>query len=287
LLALFLVLGLTGVATTQEKKAGGDGEKKKTTIKFIFQEPTYKDPELTIEGMKTKATGATREFVTPDLEVGKTYEYTIVAVIDPNNYTTITRTKTITFKAGEEITVDLRQKDEKDRVKIRWVPTPKDIAVQMGKLAKIGKDDVVYDLGCGDGIMIVTAVKELGAKKGVGIDLDPKRVEEANAKAKAEGIDKKIEIRKGDILDVKDISDANVVMLYLADEMNLRLRPMLWKSLKPGARIVSHRFIMGDWKPETTKRVKGEDGDDYVLHVWTITGKEKDGKYDKGNVPSE
>ncbi len=204
-----------------------------------------------------------------------------MAVIDPNNYTTITRTKTVTFKAGKEITVDLKQKDPNDRVKIRWVPTPKDIAKEMAKMAKMGKEDVVYDLGCGDGIMIITAVKELGAKKGVGIDLDPVRVKEATAAAKAAGVDNKIEIRMGDILDVKDISDASVVMLYLADEMNLRLRPMLWKSLKPGSRIVSHRFIMGDWKPDVTKEVKGEDGDEYTLHLWTITGKEKDGKYPK------
>ena len=278
--ALFLLLSLLSPASGQEKK-DDKTEKKTTTIKFIFQTPTHKEPELRIEGVLTKKTGAEREFITPALEVGKNYEYKIEAIIDPNNYTTITRTKVVSFKAGEEITVDLRAKDEKDRVKIRWVPTPKDVAKEMAKLAKIGKEDVVYDLGCGDGIMIITAVKEMKAKKGIGVDIDPKKVKEAQEKAKEEGVDKNIEIRLGDVLDVKDISDASVVMLYMADELNLRLRPMLWKSLKPGSRIVSHRFIMGDWKPESKITVKGEDGDEYSLLLWTVTGKEKDGMYEK------
>src|SRR5262249_26236279 len=95
--------------------------------------------------------------------------------------------------------------------------------------------------------------------------------------AKDAGIADKITVRKGDILDVKNLKDlpeANVVLLYLGNEMNIRLRPILWKMLKPGTRVVSHRFTMGDWKPEKTIMMKGEDGDEYELHLWTITGKE-------------
>jgi len=280
-LAMVVLFGNIGYATAADEKT----DKKPTTIKIQLPENLYKPAEVKIEGVLTKQTNAERIFVTPPLEVGKNYSYKVEAVIEPNNYTKIIRTREVSFKAGEEITVDLRKKDDKiaDDVRIRWVPTPKDIVKKMGELAKIGKEDTVCDLGCGDGIMIVTAVKELGAKKGIGIDVDPKRVSEAKENAKTAGIADKIEIREGNILklDSKDIGEVNVMMLYLGDEMNIRLRPMLWSALKPGTRIVSHRFMMGDWKPEKTITVKGEDNDEYTLNVWTITGKEKDGKFEK------
>ena len=277
LVALAALLCLIGTSFADEKKPA--------TIKVLLQDNLYKEAEVRFEGVVTKQTGSTRSFVTPAIEPGKTYTYKIEAVIEPNNYTKIIRTREVTFKAGETIEVDLRKKDDKiaDDVRIRWVPTPKDIVKEMGKLAKIGKEDVVCDLGCGDGIMIITAVKEMGAKKGLGIEIDPKKVKEAKDNAEASGIKDKIEIREGNILqlDAKDIGDVNVMMLYLGDEMNIRLRPMLWKALKPGTRIVSHRFIIGDWKSDKTVTVKGEDGDEYTLHVWTVTGKEKDGTYEK------
>ncbi|MCE9534126.1 MAG: TIGR03000 domain-containing protein [Planctomycetes bacterium] len=288
LAAFAMLIGLIGSASAQDKadaKADPKTDKKAATIKILLPETLYKPAEVRIEGVLTKQSGAERSFVTPPLDAGKVYIYKVEAVIEPNNYTKIIRTREVNFKAGEELTVDLRKKDDKiaDDVRIRWVPTPKDIVKKMGELAKIGKEDVVCDLGCGDAVMIITAVKEMGAKKGIGIDIDPKRVSEAKENAKTSGIADKIEIREGNILklDAKDLADVNVMMLYLGDEMNIRLRPMLWNALKPGTRIVSHRFIMGDWKPEKTITVKGEDNDEYTLHVWTITGKEKDGKFDK------
>jgi uncharacterized protein (TIGR03000 family) len=275
-LGLFLfACGL--VSQAQEPKAAE--AKKPATIKVLVPEPNYKSTELKIEDLVTKQKGETRTFTTPPLEGGKTYVYKIEITVEPNNYTKIIRKREVSFKAGEEVSLDLRNKDEKfpDDVRIRWVPTPKDIVIKMGELAKIGKDEIVYDLGCGDGIMIITAVKEMGAKKGIGIDIDAKKVVEAKDNAKQAGISDKIEIREGNILtlEAKDIGDANVVMLYLGDEMLARLKPMLQKALKPGTRIVSHRFVMGDdWKPEKTVKVQGEDGDEYELHLWTITGKE-------------
>lgn len=280
-LAALLGLAFTcGTTLAQEK-----GEKKPATIKIVLPDNLYKAAEVRIENVLTKQTGSERSFVTPPLDAGKTYTYKIEATIEPNNYTKIIRTREVTFKAGEELTLDLRKKDDKipDDVRIRWVPTPEDIAVKMGELAKITKNDIVYDCGCGDGTLIITAVKKFGAKKGVGVDIDPKRVADTKKAVEAAGLADKIEVREGNALlqNEKTIGEATVIMTYMGDELNIRFRPVLWNSLKPGARVVSHRFIFGDWKPDKTITVKGEDGDEYVLHVWTITGKEKEGKYEK------
>jgi cyclopropane fatty-acyl-phospholipid synthase-like methyltransferase len=154
----------------------------------------------------------------------------------------------------------------------------------MLKLGKVGKDDVVYDLGCGDGRIVVTAVKKFGAKKGVGIDLDPERIKESNANAKEAVVTDKVEFRLGDVMKIKDLENATVVTLYLGDELNEQLRPILQKRLKPGTRIVSHRFLMGDWKPEKTETVMDR-GSTIRVHLWTIKkadGAEKKEKEEKG-----
>lgn len=226
--------------------------------------------ELKIEGTATKATGLTRDFETPGLDPAKLYEYLFEVSWRPNNYTEITRKKTVQFKGGEEVVVDLTKDDGKDRAKIRYVPTPDDIVAQMVKLAGVGKDDIVFEPGCGDSRITIAAVKA-GAKKGVGIDLDPERVTESKANVKAAGLGDKIDIRLGDALDIKDLGDATVVFLYMGDEFDALIRPILWKQLKVGTRIVSHRFTMGDWKSDKSITVKGEDGDEYLLHLWTIT----------------
>lgn len=287
---LTLLLGLAGFGASQDK-VDLKTDKKPATIKILLPESLYKPAEVRIEGVPTKQSGAERSFVTPALEPGKTYTYKIEATIEPNNYTKIIRVREVTFKSGEELTIDLRKKDDKiaDDVRIRWVPTPDDIAEEMCKLAKIGKDDVVYDCGAGDAILIRTAVKKFMAKKGVGIDIDPKKVEDAKKAVDADGLKDKIEIREGNALklDKKDIGDATVIMSYMGNDLNIRLRPILWNNLKPGTRIVSHRFIFGDWKPDKTVIVKGQDGDEYTLHVWTVTGKENEGKYEKSEKESE
>jgi len=229
------------------------------------------DAELSIEGVKMSGTGKMREFESPPLPAGKKYEYTLVAVIKPNNYTTITRSRKFDVEPGKSYDVEMLQNDTKspDDIVIRWVPTPDDIVQEMLKLGNVGKDDVVYDLGCGDGRMVIAAVKG-GAKRGVGIDIDPAKVKESKENAKRAGVADKVEIREGDVLKVKDISDASVVLLYMSDDLNLALRPILQKQLKPGSRIVSHRFIMGDWKPFKEVTVKGQDGDEYELKLWIV-----------------
>jgi uncharacterized protein (TIGR03000 family) len=275
-LASLLAAGL--VALSGRPTAAQQPDKKqpaagtvKSRIKITLPQD---DAELFIEDKPTKATGKTREFETPPIEAGKTYEYKFTAKWRPNNYTVITRNKTVTFEAGKEVVVDLTQDDPNDRAQIRYVPTPDDIVAQMVKLAKITKDDVVFEPGCGDARITIAAVKA-GAKRGVGIDLDPERVAESKANVKAAGLQDKIEIRLGDALDIKDLGDATVVFLYMGNEFDMLIRPHLWRQLKVGARVVSHRFTFGDWKPDQTVKVTGDDGDEYELHLWTITDEVK------------
>ncbi len=271
LVGLAALSGAPSAAQQPEKKQPAAGTVKSRIKVTVPQD----DAELFIEEKATKATGKTREFETPPIEAGKTYEYKFTAKWRPNNYTVVTRNKTVQFKAGDEVNVDLTQDDPNDRAVIRFVPTPDDIVAQMVKLAKVTKDDVVYEPGCGDARITIAAVKA-GAKKGVGIDIDPERVAEAKANVKRAGLEDKIEIRLGDALDIKDLGDASVVFLYMGNEFDALIRPHLWKQLKVGSRVVSHRFTFGDWKPDQTVKVTGDDGDEYELHLWTITKEVKE-----------
>ncbi|MGL4423170.1 MAG: TIGR03000 domain-containing protein [Gemmataceae bacterium] len=262
--------------TPQEKPA--EKPKAAAKVKSIITVKVPADKaELMIMNQPTKATGASREFESPELESGKKYEYDFSVKFAPNNYTTITRTKSISFIAGEAVNIDFTKANPEDKVVIRFVPTPADVVSRMVELAKVTKDDVVYDLGCGDGRIVIAAVKEGNAKKGIGIDLDPERVKESKEAVKAAKLDDKVEIRQGDVLDIKDLSDATVVMMYMGDELGELLKPKLLAALKPGTRIVSHRFLLGDWKPTKTINVIGEeDSEDYKLHTWTVTQADKD-----------
>jgi ubiquinone/menaquinone biosynthesis C-methylase UbiE len=136
----------------------------------------------------------------------------------------------------------------------------------MLKIANVTRNDVVYDLGCGDGKIVITAARRYGAR-GVGIDIDPQRIHEANEKARAAGVSQRVHFTLGDIFadDVK-IGDATVVTLYLLPSLNERLRPKLWRELKPGTRVVSNSFTMGNsWPPEKTQQVE-----DTWIYFWTI-----------------
>src|SRR5262249_52383154 len=197
-----------------------------------------------------------------------------------NTYTEVTRTKKVKVEKGKTVKVDLTKADkDNDRIWVIFVPTPEAVVDEMCKMAKITKDDVVYDIGCGDGRMVIHAVKKYGAKKGVGIDLKAERIKECNANAKKAKVTDKVTFLQKDALTIKDFSEATVVLLYLSNPLNEALRPTLQKTLKPGARIVSHRFKMGDWKPDSTKVIKAKDNygeeDDFELHLWTIKKKEK------------
>jgi uncharacterized protein (TIGR03000 family) len=229
----------------------------------------HEDTELAVEGKAIPGAGRTRSFETPPLDAGRTYRYTFAATWRPNGYTTITRSKTVSFRAGERVVVDLTIGGD-DRVRVQYVPTPDDIADAMIKLAGVTPRDVVFEPGCGDARVTIAAVVA-GARKGVGIDIDPDRVAESRARVKAVSLEDKIEIRLGDALAIKDLSAATVVFLYMGDHFNMLIRPLLWKELPVGARVVSHRFTMGDWQPDKTVSVPGYDSSEYELHLWTIT----------------
>ena len=149
------------------------------------------------------------------------------------------------------------------RPDVIYVPTPQEVVDAMLNLAKVGKDDVVYDLGCGDGRIVVTAAQKFGAR-GVGIDIDPVRIAEANANVQSAGVGDRVKILQADLFQT-DLSEATVVTLYLLPSLNLKLLPKLMKELKPGTRIVSHAFDMGTWKPEQQLDVNGR-----VVYFWTI-----------------
>jgi|SRR5687767_7967946 precorrin-6B methylase 2 len=144
-----------------------------------------------------------------------------------------------------------------------FVPTPDDIVNTMLKMAGVTKKDTVYDLGCGDGRIVITAAQKYGAR-GVGVDIDPDRVAEATENAKKAGVVNRVKIVRGDLFET-DLSPATVVTLYLLTELNLKLRPKLLRELNPGTRVVSHAFSMGDWKPERTAEVSGT-----TVYLWRI-----------------
>jgi ubiquinone/menaquinone biosynthesis C-methylase UbiE len=167
------------------------------------------------------------------------------------------------------------KKDEAKRdeptIKVPYVPTPQSVVEEMLKLGGVKEGDVVYDLGCGDGRIVVTAVKGFKAKRGVGVDIDPERIRESKQNAKDAKVEDKVEFREGDVLKITDVSDATVVCLYLFPEVNERLKPILQRTLKPGSRVVSHDFLMGeDWKPEKEVTVRDADGQEHTLYLWTI-----------------
>ena len=294
LTALLAAAALIGGATALYSSPLGGG--KTIKIKLLLPEgpwDNWKEPKLTIDGKEVKGEGEVRN-ITATTAKDKDF-VKIEFDFSPNNYTQIVRPRKVTYKEGE-VVVDMRKqtKEEPDHIQVRFVPTPPDFVDAMCKIAKVGKeeivgmyvakvgkDDVVYDLGCGDGRMVITAVKKFGAKRGVGIDLDADGhdlIRKCKESAKAAGVADKVEFRQGDVLKVNDLSDATVVLLYMGDDINKRLQPILKKTLKPGARVVSHRFLMDDdWPPDRSQEVTSTVGEypgyTNMVHLWEIKGK--------------
>jgi SAM-dependent methyltransferase len=149
---------------------------------------------------------------------------------------------------------------------VPYVPTRKDVLDAMLRMAGVTEGDLVYDLGCGDGRIVITAAKEFGAR-GVGVDIDPRRIEESNANARKAGVTDRVRFIEGDLFRV-DLSKATVLTLYLLPSVNLQLRPKLQRELKPGTRIVSHNYDMGDWRPLRQLQI-----DDHKVYLWVIPEK--------------
>ena len=137
----------------------------------------------------------------------------------------------------------------------------------MLKMAGVKQGDVVYDLGSGDGRIPITAVQKFGAARAIGIDIDPQRIKEATENAQKAGVSDKVQVVNQDLF-TSEFKDASVITLYLLPSLNEKLRPKLLSELKPGTRVVSHAFDMGDWKPEKTETIEGR-----TIYFWTIPKK--------------
>ena len=181
-----------------------------------------------------------------------------VASLGVAGCTSQTQTTAQTPQTETEVQTPQRQPD------VVYVPTPQEVVDEMLALAKVTKDDVIYDLGSGDGRIVITAAQKFGVR-GVGIDINPQRIQEANENAQKAGVTDRVEFRQQDLFE-SDISEATVVTLYLLPQLNVKLRPRLFEQLKPGTRIISHDFEMGDWKPERV--VKTQEGS--TIYYWVI-----------------
>ncbi len=174
--------------------------------------------------------------------------------------------------------------DDKPRLDVPYVPTKQVVVEAMLKLANVKEGDVVYDLGCGDGRIVITAVEKFKAKRGVGIDLDPERIKDCQANLK-KALDEKrltpeqaksLTFKQGDVLKIQpeDLKEVDVVTLYLLPDINRKLKPVLQKGLKDGARVVSHDFDMGDdWKEDKKVEVMSDRPYTHTIYLWTIKKK--------------
>jgi precorrin-6B methylase 2 len=156
---------------------------------------------------------------------------------------------------------------------VPYVPTPQEVVERMLELAQVKKGDVVYDLGSGDGRIVVTAAKKYGVRA-IGFEIDPERIKESAENIKKAGVGHLVEIRQQDIRTV-DLSPASVLTMYLLPEVNLMIRPNIWKQMKPGSRVVSHDFDMGDWKPLKTENIKDGSSWDHTLYLWHVEAGKK------------
>lgn len=149
-----------------------------------------------------------------------------------------------------------------------YVPTPPEVVERMLVIANVNKNDVLYDLGSGDGRIPITAVQRRGVRRAVGVDINPERIKEANTNAQRAGVTDRVRFLNQDLFQ-SNFRDATVVTLYLLPELNVKLRPQLFSQLKPGTRIVSHDFDMGEWKPEQTAKVDVA-GRTHTIYFWTV-----------------
>ena len=161
------------------------------------------------------------------------------------------------------------QEQDRDSTYIApFVPTPQEVVDRMLELAQVSQDDILYDLGSGDGRIVITAAKRYKVKA-VGFEIDPALVKSSQRSIKEAGVDALAEIREQDIRTV-DLSPASVVTMYLYPGANLRLRAAIMRQLKPGSRVVSHDFSMGDWKPDRVERMTDSGGLSRTIYLWRI-----------------
>ncbi|NIO11243.1 MAG: methyltransferase domain-containing protein [Deltaproteobacteria bacterium] len=164
-----------------------------------------------------------------------------------------------------------KQSVDKAKELAPFVPTPMEVVEKMLELARLTRSDTIYDLGSGDGRIVITAAKKYGTRA-IGFEIDPDLVQESQNNAVNEGVGHLVQIREQDLM-TADFSKATVVTIYLHPDSNLLVRPLLEKQLKPGARIVSNEFAMGDWQPDVIQEVADSRGDIFTVYLWRIKGK--------------
>lgn len=159
------------------------------------------------------------------------------------------------------------QSDLLPRLDVPYVPTQSEVVAEMLKLADLNQDDVLYDLGCGDGRLVITAAQKFGAR-GIGVDIDPERIEESERNAKQAGVTGRVKFFEQDLFRT-DLREATAVTLYLFPDVNVRLRPKLLRELKPGTPVISNEFNMGEWEADRVLRVQAPDRI-YVVYYWLV-----------------
>jgi uncharacterized protein (TIGR03000 family) len=242
------------------------------------------DARLLIGDRLTRQTGATRRFVTPGLVLDKGYSYTLKATFTDKDGKEVTVEETVRVAAGKTTEVDLTKKagakeggddkktddkktdDKKRPPDVIFVGTPPDVVDEMLKVADVKKSDVLYDLGCGDGIIVVTASKKLGCKT-VGYDIDPKRVKEAKERAKEAKVEDLVTIEEKDIFTL-DLTKATVIATYLLDDLNKKLVAQ-FKQMKEGSRIVTHDYDIPGYKPDKVSKLT-VNGREHRVYLYTI-----------------
>jgi hypothetical protein len=201
---------------------------------------------------------------------GKVTEVDMELSFWPVRYSNTIRKKTVKFKAGEVTKVDMTKADESDRFEAIFVETPDPVVEEMMKIGKVGKDDTVIDIGCGNGVVVIKAVK-LGAKSGVGVDIQEWLVDESKKKAKEEGVADRCQFRVEDALKMTDLSPYSVVFLCLGEDLQTRLTPLMKKTLKLGSRVVAHTHLIEGWTPDQTTEVSVPGRKmKYPVYLWNI-----------------
>ena len=243
-------------------------EDRKTVLVEVY---LPEDARLFFEGQEMKATGTMRRFLSPPLPPGK-YTYTIKAIIpSPNGPRTVTHK--IDVRPGDFESIDLREPGKRPIVDVEYEPTPQNVVDALLKLAKVTDKDVVWDLGCGDGRIPVTAAKEYGCKAS-GFDIDPELVKDSLANVRKQGVERLVTIEQHDIFKLDLSKGPTVVTLYLLPRLNAKLLPQLRK-LPPGARVISVAHRMADIKPDEQIVVDTELGK-FDVYLWKAETLQRD-----------
>ena len=191
--------------------------------------------------------------------------FSLIGIQYPNRLSAKTREEA---RSTEKATSSIAQTPKLREPDVVYVPTPPEVVERMLTLADVQQDDILYDLGSGDGRIPIAAVENHNISRAVGIDIDPERIQEANANAQEAGVSNRVDFLNQDLFQT-NFSEATVVTLYLLPTLNVQLRPQLLQQLEPGTRIVSHDFDMGEWTPEYTEQIEA-DGRMHTIYMWTV-----------------